>query len=566
MQSVFDKGFLLPTGSVNVQFVKTFSTVADPIEQDWYRWAPGDTLSEKMYIQHVLHDTEPAKCIQCGGPVKFISYAEGYRRYCSNICRAKGTAAQAEKTCLERYGVRRPAQHPTVRARMRQTCLEHHGVENIFLDTRKVEAGRIKKYGSLENLQQHRKRVGAVAAQKRETEKGDYHQKTKLTNLERYGHVCSIHGPTVWAEVQQTKRRKYFKKLSTNPRILEKVILRFSEDDYVRTVDASTGEVIRYPWTCVVCGTDFEDYIANGNIPRCPTCYPPSVCGVIEREIADWIKNTYSGVIIENTRRILPDGKELDIYLPDARLAIELNELYWHSENGPSHRGEQYHLNKTVQCEAMGIQLLHIFEHEWLNKKSIIQSMIQSRLNIGMTRIGARQCTIVSLTSQESQVFFEANHIQGYAPAAVRVGLQYDGEVVAALLVSKNRFREGTYEIVRFATKTFHRIPGALSKLWKTVLPLLPESCTVLSYADRRYFTGGCNTEIGFVIDHINPPGFGYTKDYKTIENRLKYQKHKLQKKFPTLYSEQLTEWEIMQLAGYDRVWDCGTVAYTFTQ
>jgi hypothetical protein len=60
--------------------------------------------------------------------------------------------------------------------------------------------------------------------------------------------------------------------------------------------------------------------------------------------VVDFIKSIYNGKIITNNRKILK-GKELDIYLPDEKLAIEFDGIYWHSL-----KDENYHLNKTKLC------------------------------------------------------------------------------------------------------------------------------------------------------------------------------------------------------------------------
>jgi hypothetical protein len=49
------------------------------------------------------------------------------------------------------------------------------------------------------------------------------------------------------------------------------------------------------------------------------------------------------------------------------------------------------------------------------------------------------------------------------------------------------------------------------------------------------------------------------------IYKREKFQKHKLKKLFPEHYKEELTEYEIMKLAKYDRVWDTGKKKFTYS-
>ena len=46
--------------------------------------------------------------------------------------------------------------------------------------------------------------------------------------------------------------------------------------------------------------------------------------------------------------------------------------------------------------------------------------------------------------------------------------------------------------------------------------------------------------------------------------SRVAFQKHKLEKLLPA-YDPNLTEWQNMQNAGYDRIWDCGNLVYAKT-
>ena len=60
--------------------------------------------------------------------------------------------------------------------------------------------------------------------------------------------------------------------------------------------------------------------------------------------------------IFENTR------EEIDIFLPDYNIAIEINGSYWHSS---AQKTRSYHFNKSKRCEALGIRLIHIWDYEW---------------------------------------------------------------------------------------------------------------------------------------------------------------------------------------------------------
>lgn len=92
-----------------------------------------------------------------------------------------------------------------------------------------------------------------------------------------------------------------------------------------------------------------------------------------EQEIKNCISEFYNGEIIQNDRSVL-NGKELDLYYTEKKIAIEFNGDYWHSEK---HKEKKYHYNKFSQCLEKGIVLVNIFENEWnLHKDSIKEYLV----------------------------------------------------------------------------------------------------------------------------------------------------------------------------------------------
>ena len=81
---------------------------------------------------------------------------------------------------------------------------------------------------------------------------------------------------------------------------------------------------------------------------RCPYCMKRRKTSKAESEISSYIKSIYNDEISLSNRNIL-NGKELDIYLPDIKLAIEYNGFYYHSlEHGRENINNNYHLNKYI--------------------------------------------------------------------------------------------------------------------------------------------------------------------------------------------------------------------------
>jgi hypothetical protein len=81
----------------------------------------------------------------------------------------------------------------------------------------------------------------------------------------------------------------------------------------------------------------------------------------IETEIVEYLRGITDTEIILGDREEL-DSKEIDIYLPEKKFAIEVNGILWHSN---IYKDSKYHQDKVINAGKKGIHLIHIFEHEW---------------------------------------------------------------------------------------------------------------------------------------------------------------------------------------------------------
>ncbi len=123
-------------------------------------------------------------------------------------------------------------------------------------------------------------------------------------------------------------------------------------------------------------------------------------------EILNFCKSYYSNTISND--RITLNGKEIDVLIPEINLGIEFNGIYWHSElNG---KDRDYHLNKTILAKSKGIQLIHIFEDEWIDKRPIVESMLRAKMSTLENRLYARKCVVSTVTSSEAISFLNNNH------------------------------------------------------------------------------------------------------------------------------------------------------------
>lgn len=153
----------------------------------------------------------------------------------------------------------------------------------------------------------------------------------------------------------------------------------------------------QYWWQCLECGHVFASHIlgfsnADGRITNCPFCgkhYEVNHSHQ-EYELVNFLRQAFPKLQIIHhvnkvNRHIIPPY-ELDIYIPEKKIAIEFNGVFWHSkefmDKYDKTTDNYYHLlNKTILCEQKGIHLIHVYESEWLYEQEKIKSNLINLIN-----------------------------------------------------------------------------------------------------------------------------------------------------------------------------------------
>jgi len=307
--------------------------------------------------------------------------------------------------------------------------------------------------------------------------------------------------------------------------------------------------------------TTFHNFKDNNN--RCFHCYiSNNYTSKIEQKVRDYFVNNYPGVrmIYNDREQIAP--KELDIYFPDHKVALEICGLYWHSDTANGTRRD-YHYDKMRRCHEKGIRLITIFEDEINDKFDLVVSRIKQALNIYDTKIFARKCSIQNITMQQANEFFELNHLQGKSNGLAAFGLFYEGKLVSACSVGKvTRFNANvgmTLELKRFCSDKNTIVVGAASRLFKRVMMYAHNNgySNIKSYCDMRYANifKPVYELLGFDLlseTKYTPHYFIHGKRFRNMSLR----------KTPKERSTGKTEVELRIQQGYNRIWDCGHRTY----
>lgn len=475
-------------------------------------------ITKADYYKKYIDTNFKNNCLTCGNETSLISFIKGFNKYCSVKCSANSNLVKSKtkQTCIEKYGCENPFQNQEIKNKIKQTCLEKYGCENP---------------SSNENI----------------------HLKKILTSQKKFGTDYPLQNNDFLLKIKNKFNISFLNKLIIKMKRISNIKPLFSIDEYNGTKQQL------YRWQCLKCDNIFYDNIDDGKIPFCNLCYPKS-SSLFEFRIEDCFHADIT--IIKNSRNIIKP-LELDFYIPNHNLAIECNGLYWHTEKFGK-KNKNYHLNKTELCNEKNIQLLHIFENEWIDpiKQNIWKSIINNKLHKISNKIFARKCEIKNLSSDNVivNIFLNNNHLQGQCNSLIKLGLYYNNEIVSLMTFGKSRYDKNyEWELLRFCNKINTLVIGGASKLFKYFIEnYKPKS--IISYADKRYSNGNLYLKLNMQFIENTKPNYYYYKNCQ-IFNRISFQKHKLQKKLEN-YDSELTEWENMQLNGYDRIWDCGHLKF----
>ena len=295
----------------------------------------------KNIVYSICFDEQLKHCKQCG---KEMKYSQGLKHdYCSNKCRSNSKEIQEKykQTCLEKYGCEYSFQNENIKNKIKRTNLERFGCE-YSLQSKEVR------------------------------------EKGKQTFKKRYG--CE--NPSQSEKVKQNHYNKSYDNFILSF-IKYGIAPLFPKEEY-------TGYDKTYRWKCK-CGNIFEQKIYKTShvkecpyLPHCWKCYPRmSSVSRFELELFDFVKQLFPNAHQHDRTIIKP--YELDIVIPELKLAIEFNGDYWHSTKCWLERHDNldgyynYHLNKVLETNKKGYRLIHIWENNYEEIKDKLKDILEGK-------------------------------------------------------------------------------------------------------------------------------------------------------------------------------------------
>lgn len=273
-----------------------------------------------------------------------------------------------------------------------------------------------------------------------------------------------------------------------------------------------------------------------------------------EKELAETIRSW--GFSVEEEVRLFGGTGSLDIYIPSERVAIEYNGLYWHSDK--VRKDKNYHLDKYKKCLEKGIQLLFIWEDDYLYSKDKVITMLRRKLGVSEERrINARDCKVCVESYNNVRGFLDNNHIQGSVGGSLYLSLRDKNNDIVAVGVFL--LRNGDYTLLeRYCSSCIVR--GGFTK----ILKYFEENYNpigVETFSDNGVSDGSLYLSSGFEAVEEIRPDYKYVVEGKRI-HKFNYRISRFRDDVNLMYKEGLTERELAELNGLYRVYDAGKVKW----
>jgi hypothetical protein len=299
----------------------------------------------------------------------------------------------------------------------------------------------------------------------------------------------------------------------------------------------------------------------NAKCPACGNTYKPRLrdikqgrsltCGCSNYNISSYnieISRFLSSYDVYNEVEYSIDGFKFDICVPSNRLLIEVSGLYWHSF--PDSKRKDLH--KRNIAIRNGLDLIMIYEDEWIRKQDQFKTIILNRLNQSSCfSVRPSDCCIKKVGYKEADLFLEENHYIGACKAPINYIVLYENKIVACASFKRpTRQSSHEWELARMARHKSYNIHGIWSKILNNfILEYAPTS--IVSFSDDRLFTGRVYSKMGFIFSgKIHP-------DYYWVMDTYRYHKSGLRKKGREKLLD-LTESDLRMNEGYRKIWDLG--------
>lgn len=351
----------------------------DECESLWKKYS-SNYRSEDEAWYCLSKNVEPSKCPLCDNLCRFVGGKRGYKITCE-ICSPNKVPSKIEKY-LDTISKKTDEEKRQSFEKRKQTNLKLYGDENYTLyGSESFKKNLLEKYGD---------------------EHYSNYEKAKETNIERYGVDCNFRKEG-FQEYSVNKKRELYGNASNYEKTMETNIKRYGvphisqckeiinksnfekQEKYDKfelenncTSRSKLKKQYGSGWWSL--GIEYIEYMGHYFVPNeflkdiikysNEGTHTNNYISKREVEFRNYIKEIYDGEILNNVTNVVKNNNhryfELDLYLPQLKIAFDFDGVYWHSVK---FKDKYYHQRKSICCLQQGVRLAHIQEDEWVNNK-----------------------------------------------------------------------------------------------------------------------------------------------------------------------------------------------------
>lgn len=502
----------------------------------------------KKYKEGICH---------CGNNTEFISMTRGYRKTCSRSCACKIGHKHMLSVIKEKYGVDNISQAQSIKDKKSLTCMKNYGVSNYMQSKEGKEKLKNRNPFLNPDIQESIQQNNILLyGGKSPMCSSIVIEKSRKTSIEKYGTSHPMKNTSVCNKAHLNLRENSMRNLYNN----------IYNNFQVKILNPDINSIY-FNIQCEVCG-EIHNQIHKQTLTKnlfknhtpCPKCgYNNPYRSAPELEIEEFINSIYDGEVQTNRRYI--GGVEFDIIIPEKKLCIEYNGLYWH---GDIYKDKTFHIDKKKIAEDNGYNCIFIWEDDWLSNKEVVKH----RLDLLLSKIPAlfaRKCEFAIVTSNEVKELLKTHHTQGYASGNLYSVLKYNNDIVSIMVFGKNRFEKSnkSIELIRYCP--IRNISGGFDKLIKNSIKHIHEKHNIeyiSTYCDLDW--SGINKNI-YTDRHWEDIGYSEQWWYYKSQQRFNRMMFTKKKMGVLLNNTKLSTNDMERELKINKVWGCGNKKYRYS-
>ena len=238
----------------------------------------------------------------------------------------------------------------------------------------------------------------------------------------------------------------------------------------------------------------------------CPICAKSANISKEEIQVYEFLSELAK---VENGDRKLIAPKELDMVLPDHKLAVEFCGAYWHSDRKVPN---DYHESKLKAVTGIGYNLLTMYSQEWARNRKLVKRLLERKLGL----VKHRDTSNISVdygAYPDVIDFVKRNNIFGNTHGnyvAIREGVS--GKVLSAAIYEVNPDH-------LLVTRLCCDVRLENDELYLALLSSLSDRHALPTRVeiDLRWFTGHSLLQQGLKVFGTEPPRFRYTRGFMIL-------------------------------------------------